>query len=338
MRAYELDLTKRGPQAVTRVERPMPKPGPGEVLMQLRAWSLNYRDLLIVNGLYPVATGATGLIPVCDGAGDVIDVGEGVTRLRKGDRVVTSFFQGWVDGPLTYPAMGTALGGAIDGVLAEYRALSEHGLVKFPDSLTYEAAATLPCAGVTAWHALTESGKLRSGQTVLVLGTGGVSIFGLQIAKARGGRVIVTSSSDEKLARAKSLGADALINYKTTPQWADAVLEHTGGAGADHVLETGGVGTFAQSSQALAIHGQINIIGVLTGLQGNVDFGPVLVKTARVQGIYVGSRAMLERLVQEVVSRRIEPVIDKVFPFDQAVQAYECLAAARHFGKVVIRA
>ena len=338
MRAHELDLTKRGPQAVTRVERPMPKPGPSEVLVQLRAWSLNYRDLLIVNGLYPVATGATGLIPVCDGAGDVVDVGEGVTRLRKGDRVVTSFFQGWVDGPLTYQAMGTALGGAIDGVLAEYRALSEHGLVKFPDSLAYEAAATLPCAGVTAWHALIESGKLSSGQTVLVLGTGGVSIFGLQIAKARGARVIVTSSSDEKLARAKSLGADTLINYKTTPQWGDAVLQHTGGAGAHHVLETGGAGTFAQSLQALAIHGQINIIGVLTGLQGNVDFGPVLVKTARVQGIYVGSRAMLERLVQEVVSRRIEPAIDKVFPFDQAVQAYDYLAAARHFGKVVIRA
>jgi NADPH:quinone reductase-like Zn-dependent oxidoreductase len=316
----------------------MPAPGHGEVLLRPHAWSLNYRDLLIVNGLYPVATGGKGLIPVCDAAGEVAEVGSGVTRLRKGDRVATSFFQGWIDGPLTYPAMGTALGGAIDGVLAEYRALSEHGLAKIPDGMSYEAAATLPCAGVTAWHALMESGKLQSGQAVLVLGTGGVSIIGLQLAKARGARVIVTSSSDEKLSRARALGADGLVNYKKVPEWGEEVLKLTSGAGVDHVLETGGAGTFAKSMQALAIHGQVNIIGVLTGLQNNLDLGPVLVKTARVQGIYVGSRAMLERLIQEVSSRRIAPVIDKVFPFDQAVEAYKYLAAAQHFGKVVIRA
>ena len=338
MRVYELDLSKRGAEALTPAERPMPKPGPGEVLLRPQAWSLNYRDLLIVNGLYPVATGAKGLIPVCDGAGEVVDIGDGVTRLRKGDRAVTSFFQGWIDGPLTYPAMGTALGGAMDGVLAEYRVLSEQGLARIPDGMSYEAAATLPCAGVTAWHALIESGQLRSGQTVLALGTGGVSIIGLQIAKARGARVIVTSSSDEKLARARSLGADGLINYKTTPEWGEEALRLTSGAGADHVLETGGAGTFAKSMQALAIHGQVNVIGVFTGLQNNLDLGPVLVKTARVQGIYVGSRTMLEHLLQEVASQRIAPVIDRVFPFDQAVDAYEYLAAARHFGKVVIRA
>jgi NADPH:quinone reductase-like Zn-dependent oxidoreductase len=336
MQAYQLDLSRRGIDAVQRAERPMPAPAPGQVLVRLHAWSLNYRDLLIINHLYPVATGAVNLIPVCDGAGEVVEVGPGVTRFTKGDRVVTSFFQGWIDGPLTYPAMGTALGGAVDGVLAEYSTLGQEGLVRIPPGISFEAAATLPCAGVTAWHALVESGNLQAGQTVLALGTGGVSILGLQIAKARGAHVIVTSSSDEKLARARALGADHTVNYKTTPDWGDAVLALTSGAGADHVLETGGAGTFAQSAKSLAIHGQINIIGVLTGLQNQIDFGPVLVKTARVQGIYVGSRAMLEHLLQEVSARRIEPVIDRRFSFDQAIDAYRYLASAQHFGKVVI--
>jgi len=233
--------------------------------------------------------------------------------------------------------MGTALGGAIDGVLAEYCALSEQGLVKIPESLSYEAAATLPCAGVTAWHALIESGKLQPGQTVLTLGTGGVSIAALQIAKARGASVIITSSSDDKLARARSLGADVGINYAKTPDWEEEVLRVTAGAGVDHVLETGGAGTFPKSMKALAIHGQVNIIGVLTGLRNDLDLGPVLVKTARVQGIFVGSRAMLERLIAEVADKRISPVIDKVFPFDQAVEAFRYLSSAQHFGKVVIR-
>jgi NADPH:quinone reductase-like Zn-dependent oxidoreductase len=337
MQVYQLDLSRRGIDAVQRAERPVPEAGPGQVLVRLHAWSLNYRDLLIINHLYPVATGAGNLTPVCDGAGEVIEVGAGVTRLSKGDRVVTSFFQGWIDGPLTYPAMGTALGGAVDGVLAEYSALGQEGVVRIPEGMSYEAAATLPCAGVTAWHALIHSGNLRAGQTVLALGTGGVSILGLQIAKARGARVIVTSSSDDKLARARALGADGVINYRTKPEWADEVLALTSGAGADHVLETGGAGTFAQSAKALAIHGQINIIGVLTGLQNQIDFGPVLVKTARVQGIHVGSRAMLEHLLEEVSAKRIAPAIDKVFPFEQVTDAYRYLAAAQHFGKVVIR-
>ena len=337
MLVYQLDLSKKGFAAIQRVERPTPKPAPGEVLVRMYAWSLNFRDLLIINGLYPVATGAKEIIPVCDGAGEVVEIGAGVTRFAKGDRVVTTFFQGWIDGPLTYPAMGTALGGAVNGVLAEYSALSEQGLVKMPQSLSYEAAATLPCAGVTAWHALIETGQLRSGQTVLALGTGGVSIIGLQLAKAKGARVIITSSSDEKLARAKALGADMVVNYKKAPDWDEEVIRLTSGTGADHVLETGGAGTFQKSAKALSIHGQINIIGVLTGLQNNLDLTPVLVKVARVQGIYVGSRAMLERLVQEVVSKRIAPVVDKVFPFDKAVEAYQYLASGQHFGKVVIR-
>jgi NADPH:quinone reductase-like Zn-dependent oxidoreductase len=338
MRAYQLDLTKRGIDAVQASERPQPKPQAGQVLVRHRAWSLNFRDLLIVNGLYPVATGVAHLIPVSDAAGEVVEVGPGVTHFAKGDRVTASFFQGWIDGPLTYPAMGTALGGGVDGLLAEYSALPQEGLVKLPDGISFEAAATLPCAGVTAWHALIESGNLRAGQTVLALGTGGVSILGLQIAKARGARVIITSSSDEKLARAKALGADVTINYKRTPDWADEVLKATGGAGADHVIETGGAGTFNLSAKAVALHGQINVIGVLTGLENKLDLTPILVKIARVQGIYVGSRAMLERLVTEVAARRIEPVIDQAFPFERATDAYRALAAAQHFGKIIIRA
>lgn len=337
MKLYQLDLGKRGIDALSMTERPTPKAGPGQVLIRLRAFSLNFRDLLIANGLYPVSVKSDRLVPVSDGAGEVVEAGEGVTRFAKGDRVLTSYFQGWADGPLTYPAMGTSLGGGVDGVLAEYVALPEQGVVKIPDGLSFEEAATLPCAGVTAWHALVESGRLQSGQSVLVLGTGGVSIIGLQIAKARGARVIATSSSDEKLARAKALGADGVVNYKTTPDWDQEVLKLTGGAGVDHVLEVGGAGTLPKSLQAVGIHGQVNIIGVLTGLQNNIDFLPVLVKTARIQGILVGSRGMLERLIDALVVSRVKPVVDKVFAFDQAIDAYRYLEAAHHFGKVVIR-
>jgi hypothetical protein len=197
MKLYQLDLSKRGIDALSMTERPTPNAGPGQVLIRLRAFSLNFRDLLIANGLYQVSVKSDRLIPVSDGAGEVIETGAGVTRFAKGDRVLASYFQGWVDGPLTYPAMGTSLGGGIDGVLAEYVALPEQGVVKIPAGLSFEEAATLPCAGVTAWHALVETGRLESGQSVLVLGTGGVSMIGLQIAKGKGARVIVTSSSDE---------------------------------------------------------------------------------------------------------------------------------------------
>ena len=335
MKAYELDLSKKGFDAIQLKERPQAQPGPGQVLIRMQAFSLNFRDLLIINHLYPVATGSQTLVPVSDGAGEVVEVGKGVTRFRKGDRVMGSFFQGWADGPLTYPAMGTSLGGAIDGVLAEYVALSEDGVVAIPAELSYEEAATLPCAGVTAWHALVESGNIREGQSVLLLGTGGVSIFGLQIAKAFGAKAFITSSSDEKLTRVP--GADGMINYKRRPDWEKDVLELTGGAGADHIIETAGAGTLQQSLLSVAIHGQINIIGVLTGLKGNVDLSPLLVKTARMQGIFVGSRAMLERLASFVEEHRIKPVIDRVFGFDQAIDAYKYLATAQHFGKVVIK-
>ena len=302
----------------------------------MQAWSLNYRDLLIINHQYPVAAGAHRLVPVSDGAGEVVDIGANVTRFRKGDRVMTSFFQGWTDGPLTFPAINTSLGGAIDGVLSEYVALSEEGLVRMPESLSYEEASTLPCAGVTAWHALVESGGIREGQSVLLLGTGGVSVFGLQIAKLFGAKAFITSSSDEKLTRVP--GADGLINYKRRTEWQKDVLELTGGAGVNHVLEVGGTGTLQKSIQCVALHGQINIIGVLTGLKGDIDFVPVLAKCARLQGIFVGSRSMLERLATAVDEHKVLPVIDKVFGFDQAVDAYKHLADGRHFGKVVVKA
>jgi NADPH:quinone reductase-like Zn-dependent oxidoreductase len=336
LKSYELDLTKKGFDAIVSAERPQPAPGPGEVLVHLHAWSLNFRDLLIINHQYPVASGAHRLVPVSDGAGEVVEVGKDVTRFRKGDRVMTSFFQGWIDGPLTFPAINTSLGGAIDGVLAEYAALSEQGLVRVPDSLSYEEAATLPCAGVTAWHALVESGGIREGQSVLLLGTGGVSLFGLQIAKLFGAKAFITSSSDEKLTRVP--GADGMINYKRRPDWEKDVLELTGGAGVDHILEVGGTGTLQKSIQSVALHGQINIIGVLTGLKGDIDFLPVLAKCARLQGIFVGSRVMLERFAAAVEEHKILPVIDRVFGFDQAVDAYRHLAGGQHFGKVVIKA
>jgi NADPH:quinone reductase-like Zn-dependent oxidoreductase len=299
--------------------------------------SLNFRDLLIVNHLYPVATGAKDLIPCSDGAGEVVAVGEGVSRFRNGDRVVGSFFQGWIDGPLSYSEIGTSLGGAVNGVLAEYVVLNEQGLVAIPDSLSVEDACTLPCAGVTAWHALVETGALTAGQSVLVLGTGGVSMFGLQIGKAMGARVIVTSSSDDKLEYARAMGADGLINYRKTPDWDREVLRLTEGAGVDHVVEVGGAGTLPKSLQAAGLHSQVDIIGVLTGLTNNIDFLPVMAKNLRVQGILVGSRAMLERLIDAVGPNGIRPVIDKVFPFGEAVEAYRHLASAQHIGKVLVK-
>jgi len=338
MKLYQLDLERRGIDALAMTDRPTPRPGPGEVLLRMHAFSLNFRDLLIAKGQYPVSVTSTHLVPVSDGAGEVVEVGSGVTRFKPGDRVVTSFFQGWIDGPLTYPMMGTSLGGGIEGILAEYVSLSQDGVVKIPDGLSCEEAATLPCAAVTAWNALIETGHLKSGQSVLLQGTGGVSIFALQLAHALGARVIVTSSSDQKLARAKALGAEGLINYRTHPEWEKKALEITGGLGVDHLLELGGSGTLTASLQAIGIHGQLSIIGVLTGgIQANIDFLPVLIRTARLQGIFVGSRRMLERVIDAVVEHRIKPVIDRIFPFDEALAAYRLMESGGHFGKIAIR-
>ncbi|HEU4533227.1 MAG TPA: NAD(P)-dependent alcohol dehydrogenase, partial [Polyangiaceae bacterium] len=270
MRAYEIQ-TANGIDGLKLVERPAPSPGPGQVLVRMRAASLNYRDLLAVEGRYPGGALPLPLVPLSDGAGEVTAVGAGVTGLRPGDRVASSFFQGWVDGPFDSKKGATALGGAIDGVLAEQVVLEAAGAVKFPDYLSFEEAATLPCAAVTTWVGLVEMGGLKAGETVLAQGTGGVSIFALQIAKALGARALLTSSSDEKLARGKELGADGLINYKKEPDWAAKALELTGGRGVDVILEVGGAETLPQSIKATRVGGHVTLTGLLTGSFGDAN-------------------------------------------------------------------
>jgi NADPH:quinone reductase-like Zn-dependent oxidoreductase len=246
--------------------------------------------------------------------------------------------QTWIDGPLTDAKAKSALGGAIDGVLSEYVSLHEDGLVPVPEHLSDEQAACLPCAAVTAWNALVTQGHLKSGDTVLVQGTGGVSLFALQFAKAHGARVIATSSSDEKLARAKQLGADEGINYKTTLDWEKAAAELTdGAAGVDHVVEVGGAGTFERSLRAIRPMGIVSQIGVLTGVTKDLNIAPILMKHARIQGIYVGSRAMFEDMNRAIVQNRIVPVIDRVFAFDQVPDALRHMESGSHFGKIVVK-
>jgi NADPH:quinone reductase-like Zn-dependent oxidoreductase len=326
-----------GQKAVNVREIEKPQAGRGEVLVRVRAASLNFRDLIVAQGMYTGATDSAPLIPLSDGAGEVIETGEGVTRWQRGDRVVSSFFQGWVDGAFLPAHMATALGGGIDGVLAEYCVFKEHGLARMPAHLSFEQGSTLPCAALTAWHALFEKGPLRPGETVLVLGSGGVSLFALQFAQLAGAKVIATSSSDEKLDRLKNMGAAGLVNYRAQPDWQDSVLELTGGTGVDHVIEVGGGGTFERSLAACRTGGRVSLIGRLTGVEDRVDPRPIMAKGLTVQGIYVGSLAMLERMNAAVSSSAIEPVIDRVFPFDETAEAYEHLASGKHFGKVVIR-
>jgi NADPH:quinone reductase-like Zn-dependent oxidoreductase len=334
MRAYEVHDAS-GPSGWKLVERPEPKPGPGEVAVRMRAASLNFRDLLVSRGQY-AGKPKDRVIPLSDGAGEVISVGEGVTRFSPGDHVAANFFQGWEEGTITADVMRTDLGGKIDGVLAEVAVFSERGLVRIPDSLSFEEAATLPCAGVTAWHGITTAG-IEFGDTILLIGTGGVSIFGLQLAKHFGAKTILLSSSDDKLAKARSLGADQTINYRQTPDWEKHVWEMTDRRGVDLVLEVGGAGTLEKSLACTRYGGQVSLIGVLTGVAGVVNPVSILFKSMIVRGIYVGSRQMLEQLVQACVTSNIHPVIDRVFPFEMAREALEHLASAEHVGKVVVK-
>lgn len=334
MKAYELrDVS--GIEALKLVELAEAKAGHGQVKIRVRAASLNYRDLVVARGGYGGAV-KLPLIPLSDGAGEVAEVGEGVTRFKVGDRVAATFFQTWIAGELTDAQAKAALGGGVDGMLTESLVLDEGGIVHFPDHLSFEEAATLPCAAVTAWASLVSYGNLRAGQSVLVLGAGGVSIFALQFAKMSGARVIATSSSDEKLARLKKMGADGLINYKTTPNWDERVRELTSGAGVDHVVEVGGAGTFPRSLRAVRRGGTISLIGVLSG-QGQIDPLPILMKGVRVQGVNVGSREMFEAMNQAISAHKLRPVVDRVFPFEQAREAYRYLESGAHFGKVVVK-
>ena len=316
-------------------ERPEPEPGPGELVVEVRACSLNYRDLQVVRGLYDPKM-QLPRVPFSDGSGEVVAVGEGVTRFDRGDRVCGIFMQGWISGGITPSAAATALGGAIDGMLSEKVVLSEEGLVHVPDHLSFEEASTLPCAAVTAWNGLVEGGGLKAGDTVLVQGTGGVSLFALQFAKMFGARVISTSSSDEKLERALSLGASDGINYKKVPEWDERALELTGGRGLDHVVEVGGPDTLDSSLSAVRMGGGIYMIGVLTGIRGEVNTALILRKNVRVQGIYVGSRAMFEAMNRAISLNETRPVIDRTFSFEEAPNALRHMESGAHFGKIVV--
>lgn len=334
MQVWEIQ-SKAGLDALTLTERPEPQPKPGQVLIKMRAASLNYRDLLTVKGAYN-SKQKLPLIPLSDGAGEVVAVGEGVTRVKIGDRVAGTFMQKWVGGEFSSQKANSALGGAIDGVLAESVTLHEDGVVHIPEHLSYQEAAALPCAAVTAWHALITEGNLKAGDTILVQGTGGVSIFALQFAKMVGARVIATSSSDEKLERAYQLGATEGVNYKTTLAWDEQVWKLTGGVGVDHVVEVGGAGTLNKSLRAVRMGGRISLIGVLTGVGGEISTASILQKNIRVQGIYVGSREMFEAMNRAIALHQMKPVIDQVFPFEHAREAFSHMESGAHFGKICI--
>lgn len=314
---------------------PRPEVDSGEVRVRIRAVSVNYRDLIATRIERPGAL--TPLIPCSDGAGEVVEVGMGVTKWKPGDRVIGCFFQGWDAGRVQRDVMRTDLGGPLHGVLAQEVVLRENALVAVPDHFSFEQAATLPCAALTAWHALVENGRVCAGETVLLLGTGGVSIFALQFAKMHGTRVIITSSSDEKLKKARTLGADETINYRTFPDWQVRVHEITEKRGADHVVEVGGWGTLEKSLESVAYGGKIHMIGVLTGFEGKINPWPIIAKSVCVCGLYVGSREMFETMNHAISARRLEPVIDRVFDFDDARAAFARMESGAHFGKIVIR-
>jgi NADPH:quinone reductase-like Zn-dependent oxidoreductase len=334
MKVWQLTATA-GADALKLNDLPVPQPGPGQVLVRVRATSLNYRDLMVSTGAYGGAV-PLPLIPLSDGAGEIAAVGAGVMDWKPGDRVAGTFFQNWPAGPLRREVFGTALGGAINGMLSEYVVLSAGGVVAVPAHLDFPEAATLPCAALTAWHALVTAGHVSAGQTVLVLGTGGVSLFALQFARLHGARVIITSGSDDKLARARQLGADETINYRTTPAWEKEVFRLTGKAGADHVVEVGGTDTFAKSLRAAALGGTISVIGGVSGFTSDVALTDILGKGLIIHGIYVGHRDMFLAMNRALAQSQLKPVIDRVFPLADAPAAYRHLANGAHFGKVVI--
>ena len=333
MKAWEIQ-GGFGIDALKVADRPQPEPGAGQVLLKMRTWSLNYRDLLIVRGQYNPKL-RLPFVPLSDGVGEVVAVGTGVTRVKTGDRVAGAFMQTWIDGDVTEASSRSALGGALEGVLAEYVVLHEQGLVKLPEHLSDEEAATLPCAAVTAWHALITEGRLKEGNTVLVQGTGGVSLFALQFAKIANARVIATSSSDAKLERVLALGASDGINYRSVPAWGNRVRELTNGVGVDHVVEVGGAGTLGESLRAVRINGRISLIGVLSGM-GEFNPTPVLMKNVCVQGIYVGSRVMFEDMNAAIARHKLRPIVDRVFAFQEVVEAFRHMESGSHFGKIVI--
>ena len=325
--AYGLDNLKLSDRAPV-------SPGPGQVRLRMKSASLNYRDLITVMGFagqYPLP-----LVPLSDGCGIVEETGPGVTRVKAGDRVAPLFFQTWLSGGPTLEGLSGALGGPIDGCLQESMTLSEQGVAKVPGYLSDAEVACLPCAGLTAWRSLIVEGGLKAGETVVVQGTGGVSLFALQFAKAAGAEVIVTSSSDEKLARAKALGADHLVNYKEHPSWSKKIRELTNGRGADHVVEVGGAQTLQESLRSIRLGGHVSIIGVLSGPVKDLQIVQIMGGNARVQGITVGSRAMFEDMCRALALHTIRPVVDKSFALEDAKAAFATMQGQGHFGKITI--
>ena len=325
-----------GADSLQMVERPEPVPGPGQVLLKMKAFSINYRDLLVVNGVGRWRP-PRGRVPVSDGVGVVVGAGADVSHLKIGDRVSPIFYPKWLEGRIAAEKMGDALGGAAaDGVLAEYTVFDEASVVRVPSHLTDEEAATLPCAGVTAWNALLCFRDIAPGDSVVVLGTGGVSIFALLFAKCRGARVIITSSSDQKLALAKEMGADAGINYKAKPDWPNAIAELTDGAGADYVVDT--VGDLKKAIAAARRGGTLAFVGLLNGMTAEVDLVTFMGKSCRVEAVDVGSREMFEAMNEAIAFHVMRPVVDRVFGFCELKEALNYLREAQHFGKVCLRA
>ncbi len=333
MRAYQIE--DFGLEGIRIVDRPVPEPGPHQVLIRMQAWSLNYRDLLTVKGLYNPRL-KMPQIPLSDGAGEVMEVGPEVRSVKAGDRVCNTFFENWVSGGATDEGVQTALGAGRDGVLAEYVVLHENGVIPIPKHLTYPEAATLPCAALTAWNALVVEGKIKAGDTVLALGTGGVSIFALQFARLHGARVVITSSNNEKLAKTRQLGAEHTINYKETPEWGKHVRKYMGGRGVDLVVEVGGSGTFNQSVTALRRGGMLSLIGVLAA-GGEPNILAVLMNGIRVQGIFVGSKEMFAAMNAAVETHGLRPVVDRTFGFEDLKAAFQYMEAGKHFGKICIQ-
>jgi len=324
-----------GIDSLRLIERPALQPGPGEALVRIRAAALNYRDLVIMRGDYGPGV-RLPVVPGCDGAGEVVQVGPGVTRVRPGQRVVLCLAPAWLAGPLREEYLRELPGSSRDGMLAELVTYPADALVPVPGHLSWEEAATLPCAALTAWNALIASGNLHPGETVLVMGSGGVAVFALQFARLAGAQVIVISSSDEKLARLRKLGASAGINYVEVPEWGKRVREMTAGRGVDHVVELGGAGTMEQSTRAVRVGGTISLIGVLAG-PGQFHLPRVLMKAIRVQGIFGGSREMFEAMNQAIEAAGLRPIVDRVFAFEELPTAYRYFESRSHVGKVVIR-
>ncbi|MBI2518665.1 MAG: NAD(P)-dependent alcohol dehydrogenase [Opitutae bacterium] len=334
MKTWQID--RFGIDALKLIDRPIPQPGSGEVLVRWRAQSLNYRDLVIVQGTY-LPNLPLPFTPLSDAAGEVVSVGDSVTAWRPGDRVIGHYIQSWQEGPPTPENTRLSLGAPLPGVLTEFSVLPEHGLVPLPAHLSFAEGATLPIAALTAWNALFTTGDLRPGATVVLEGTGGVSLFGLQLAHAAGLRTLITSSSDEKLARARELGADETINYRATPDWGRRVRELTGGRGADFVLEVGGPATFGEALRAVRANGRIAFVGFLSGTALQLDAVEFIRSGATVHSLRVGSRAMFRELLRAMEQHRLHPVIDREFAFGEAPAAFRHLLTGAHFGKIVIR-